>query len=544
MHRNSKALLLKKIWLDHQNWFVPILLSCLAAVLFTLYLSAPTFKDPDSFYHLKIAELMMDSKSAIVDFPWLPFTTLGDAYVDHHFLYHVFLIPFILILPPITGMKVATVLLATGTIALFTILLQSHRVRYAPFFVLTLLFSQPFAFRMGLSKAPSFAFLFLVGGFWLITTRRFRMLALVSFFFVWSYGGFILLPILGTTYSIIDIIRHRFINRSWPNLRQTLTASKPLLTTYLGTIAGLLIHPSFPQHLQFYWQQVIQIGLINYGGQIGVGGEWYPLAFSDLIAGIILPSALCLIAIVAILATLKKQSVAGLTALCMTLVFFLFTLKSQRYIEYYVPWAVLFSALALQASGWLDWIPALIKRANHRWFTDAFTTTIGALTLFYLIFIIPSIWIMNAQSTYSGLHGGIPVDNFSGAGTWLRAHATKGDIIFHSDWDTFPQMFYQAARGRYIAGLDPTFLYNKSPDLYSAWVGITTGKTSDNLLETIQGDFHARFVIIENDHESMLRNITNDGRFTWVYEDNDYTIFRVPRLPAITPEATTEPVNQ
>jgi hypothetical protein len=526
MYRRSPTLRIKRFWLTH-SWLGLVFLVVTATVAFTWWVHEPTFRDPDSFYHLKISEIMMQRHAAVTEFPWLPFTTLKEAFVDHHFLYHLFVIPFILAFGSFSGMKVATIVLGVATIALFWLVLRGLGVRYPEFFAVILLAADSFTFRMALSKAPSVAFLFLVGGFFCLVTRRWRWLGVISFFFVWAYGGFLLLPIAAVIYALVELIVAR---RNQQPLRAALRqAAIPVSVSVGGTLAGLLINPAFPQNLWFYWEQVVQIGLVNYQKVIGVGAEWYPFAPEALLTDSVAVTLLLAIGGGCALLTLRKQSTASLTALGLTAIFFAFTLKSHRYIEYFIPWAVLASALALHDSGVLHRLPQLVRIAWKSMNHHPLAAAAGVLAGSYLLFATSGVLITGVQETARKIDGGIPITDFADAGRWLRTHSTRGDIIFHSNWDTFPQMFYHVQRGRYIAGLDPTFFYKQNPDLYQEWVDITTGRESEFLLETISEDFGARFVVIENDHTGMLNNIRADGRFLQTYSDADYTIFRVRR---------------
>lgn len=528
MYRKSLALHIKKIWLQHSS-IGALLVFCIAAILFTLWTATPSFTDPDSFYHLKIAELISKNKQAVVDFPWLPYTTLAGAYVDHHFLYHVALIPFMLVFGSFIGMKIATIFFAASCITLFYIILRSLHVRYAFVFSMILLCTESFTFRLGLAKAPSIGFLFLMGGFALLAHKYYKALGILSFFFVWSYGGFLLLPIMIFFYTSIAIAEQIFKKRRWISRAEFVQQLTPLFATLSGTILGLLIHPSFPQHLQFYWQQIIQIGLVNYQDTIGVGGEWHPTQFHNLVTSSIFISFLLLIAIITFVVSYRKQTTLSKTAGLMMVVFFIFTLKSQRYIEYYIPWACVFGALSLHASGLLHrskYILNLLSTKLRR--HPLYTVSICCFTC-YLFFIVSTVAILNTQQASSDLHDGISIHRFEQSAQWLREHSTKGDIVFHSDWDDFPMLFYYVPRDYFIAGLDPTFMYNANQDLYWKWVHITTGKKSDELLGVIHGDFNARFVFIDSDHDAMRKNIIRDGRFKLVYEDEEVTIFRVPR---------------
>src|SRR3989338_649180 len=88
MFRHSTSLRFKQFWLHHA-WVGTILIFVASAAVITVITATPTFKDPDSFYHLKMAELVMKRREAVTTFPWLQFTTLGKSYADHPLLYHI-----------------------------------------------------------------------------------------------------------------------------------------------------------------------------------------------------------------------------------------------------------------------------------------------------------------------------------------------------------------------------------------------------------------------------------------------------------------------
>ena len=66
----------------------------LALAFFSFLQSAPVMSDPDGFYHAKVS-MLISEQGIIKSFPWLQQTSLKENYTDHHFLYHLFLIPFV-----------------------------------------------------------------------------------------------------------------------------------------------------------------------------------------------------------------------------------------------------------------------------------------------------------------------------------------------------------------------------------------------------------------------------------------------------------------
>jgi hypothetical protein len=123
--------------------------------------------------------------------------------------------------------------------------------------------------------------------------------------------------------------------------------------------------------------------------------------------------------------------------------------------------------------------------------------------------------------------GGIPWTKYAKAADWLTRNTPEGAIVLHSDWDDFPVLFFQDDRNRYIIGLDPTFLYRQDPDRYWEWVNITTGKTASGIAEAALNRFDSRYILVENDHTEMRKQVDLDPRIERVYQDEDARIYKV-----------------
>src|SRR5690606_17746521 len=160
-----------------QIWWRVLLVFVVIVVLFTWFLNAQTFSDPDAFYHVAMAEHLRDHRSIPHQFPWLSQTTLADHYTDHHFLYHVLLIPFVSLLEPFVGTKVFTVLLAGVVFSTIYLLLSRMRAPLPMLWIIALGTSYSFLFRLGLIKASGLSLLFLLTAFWIIVQPERRLWA-------------------------------------------------------------------------------------------------------------------------------------------------------------------------------------------------------------------------------------------------------------------------------------------------------------------------------------------------------------------------------
>ncbi len=507
--------------------------------LYSWCLSNERFTDPDSFYHVAMAELLRDQRAIPREFSYLPYTSLGEHYTDHHFLYHILLIPFVTFLPPFVGAKLLTIICASLLIVSIYLFLEWRRVPYAIAWTGLLLLSSSFLFRMGLVKAPSISMLLLLIGAALLTAPRHKHWLLpLGFVFVWSYGGFIVLPLLALCLCIGNVTAW-YIRRNEERRAAVVQSGVMLGYIFLGIIAGLFIHPSFPDHLFVIWEQLFVIGIINAQDVIGVGREWYPIAVSDML----LRDSLILLpwigTMLFALTRIKKLSGTSIGFTVFSLILLVFTLKSQRYIEYLLPWALIAAALLFRDSVSVstkkiaEWPRAIEQRIRLFLQTTAkfeqhyigVTTLVGVIGLSLLLIFIVS--VQNISGLYADLQSGFVYSDTQASSAAIRAHSQKGDVVFHSDWDMFPQLFYWNRDNAYIVGLDPTFLYREDPVRYWLWHDITTGKQTTGVYEIIRDEFRATTVIVEQSNKRFMRTLFQDARFVEVFVDSDYRVFKL-----------------
>jgi hypothetical protein len=531
---------------DEWRWLSYIVVFVLSFGLFLLYQATPVFADPDSFYHAKMALLIRD-QGIIHSFPWLNLTTLGQHYTDQHFLYHVLLIPFETILPPLLGMKLATVFFAAGFMTVFYWFLRSFGVRWPFLFFLLLLLSRPLTFRMSLAKAPSTSLLLLFLGLAFVFRYQIKRAAVLAFCYVWYYGGFPLYLAMTGIYAVVSMIynkihrrpaSHRIIEKITAiagRVRHRSSLSKNWLiigTVFLGLTLGVVLNPYFPDNLHFYWQQLVNIGIINFQDVIGVGQEWYPYGLVPLLTNTAFASLVLLLAIIAIIFRPKHITKQSISLLLMTIFFFLLTLKSRRYIEYYVPFAMAAGAFTIS-----DAIRGASGHALFREIRRMMTESVWgkATMMLVVVYIAVGVGFIAGRDVVGNVHdlrGGFPLNQYEKIGAWMTKNTPAGSRVVHSDWDEFPSLFYQDSHNTYIAGLDPTFLYMANKDTYWTWVNITLGRYAGDVHKAIAEELGAQYVFVTHDHVAMRSLLLNDGRFTEVYRDSEATLYEVEATPA------------
>lgn len=527
---------------ENWPWFSFLLLFLLAFCLFAYLQYSSYFADPDSFYHAKMALLTRD-RGVIEEFPWLSYTVIGENFTNQHFLYHIFLIPFVTFFHPLIGIKLATVFLGTFLILLFYGMLRSLRVKWAFVYALLLLTINPFIFRVSLAKAPSVSLVFLLLGVYFIFNHKIKSLFFLSFLYVWAYGGFVLILIAMAAFLLASYIFRRFLKRpSQPRLLEKIYSLigrhrrflekkgiywKIFLAATFGVIAGIVINPYFPQNLNFYYHQLIKIGIINYSKIIGVGGEWYHYDFLGLISNTVALSMVLVVALVLFVIYFKKQSKLSVTSLLIYLLFFIFTLKSRRYVEYYVPFGLFFCAVSLNDSLRGLNLGKYFSALKKLYFHNSAAKIAIIIVVLYIVIIFPTVVVRDFKTAKNDLSSGIAFDKFYLVAKWLENNSEPGSIVIHSDWDDFPSLFYHNDHNYYIVGLDATFMYEYNEDLYWKWVNLTLGKTVENLYSVVKNEFKASYILIEKDHQGMYGNVSRTEGFRLIYEDEQVYLYGV-----------------
>ena len=497
-----------------RGFFLYFILFLIAFCFFFFLQSDAKLADPDSFYHAKMA-LLLKEQGIFKTFPWLQFSVLKDNYADHHFLYHVLLIPLVSFLHPLWAVKLTAIVLASSLILLIYYFLRTLKVKGAFFYALFLLGISPFVFRISLAKAPVLSIIVLLLAFLALIKKKNIWLFVLSFIYVWLYGGWPLILVLTGTYCLVESIKAKkiFTQANWQRL----------LAVISGLAAGLVINPYFPENIKFYWYQTFEIGFVNYASQIGVGVEWLPYALNYLIADTIFLSLLALLAFGSFIFNFKKQKTETWVAFLMFVAFFILTLKARRQIEYLAPFALIYSALVINSSFNSRFLKRIKEEARGIFASHIFWAYIASFLLASFVMI----FCLDAKRVRHVLNDGFVFDKWQGASEFLLKNSLPQEIVFTSDWDEFPILFYHNSKNYYITGLDPTFMYLYDQGLHQKYVDITTGKQNSGLYSIIKEEFKASYVFIDDSHKKMLENIAADQGFKKVYSSSEAAIFEL-----------------
>ena len=149
---------------------------------------------------------------------------------------------------------------------------------------------------------------------------------------------------------------------------------------------------------------------------------------------------------------------------------------------------------------------------------------------------LASVFGANVYFTAGDISESDPRNYYARGASWMRSNIPPGEIVFNTDWDDFPRLFYFDPSHVYVSGLDPTYLLDKNAELSRLYDRITLGE-EDDPGPLIRDRFGARWVFSDNsdDHVSFYDNALRSGWFDRVYKDDDCTILKIRDVKAEPP---------
>jgi hypothetical protein len=496
--------------------------------------------DFDGYYHIGWSQQLRESFRAgrvLPQFTWLPLTTLNARdYVDHHFLFHVLQIPFTFFADVRTGAKVSAWLFGSLAVLSCYWLILRHRLKYPLLWLVALLgCSAPFLFRMNMAKAMSVSVVLLVAGIHLLFERKYLWLLPLAFVFTLTYDMFVLLGLAAAIWTgVIAWSERRF---EW----------RPLAWFAVGFAAGLVINPYFPHNVRLFYEHVaMKVTAKEFS--TAVGQEWYPYDSWDFARNCAVAFAAMAAGYVAFNWQDRRRAARALFFLVFSTVLLVANARWRRFAEYWPPFAVLFAAFTLQlvferaraATAYgqlpadvLDELEPYLDHANGSpggggaatgaWPEQRKTFAAAVVAALLTIPMVAMIAAETREISTTAPHG-----EYTKGIEWMRTHVPAGQVIFNTDWDDFPKLFYYDPTHAYVSGLDPTYLYDRDRNLSRLYEDITLGRHKDPG-PVIRERFGARYVFTDNEdvHNDFYDAAMDSGWFDEVYTDKDCTVFYI-----------------
>jgi hypothetical protein len=213
-----------------------------------------------------------------------------------------------------------------------------------------------------------------------------------------------------------------------------------------------------------------------------------------------------------------------------------------------------YPSLRVHAEGAPPDAPLILKKMVLFWMVLASLSYFGLLVFYtwltrsvvkplvvVILSLVTATMFINVQETAKSIAEDHGQHYYEKGMAWVRDNVPEGEVIFNTDWDDFPKMFFYDTKHTYVSGLDPTYLLDRNPELSKLYEQITLGKEKDPG-PLIRDRFHARYVFTDNEdiHNDFYYNALQSGWFDKVYEDEDCTVLQLREQKGDPPPEATE----
>jgi hypothetical protein len=432
--------------------------------------------DFDGHYHLRVV-YWIAHHGLWSDIPWLPFTVLGERGPDHHWLWHVALLPFAWLGEPEQALRWAAACNGAAVVAVISLVMRLLGVPAAPLFaLLAVSASVLMPYRLLMLRAQNAAVIFMMLAVWAMARDRNKTLAAIAFLFLESYHAAVVLAPM----ALIGAAARSALERR--------VAAGPVVAVAAGLAAALLVSPWFPRNIEYLmFHLFFKTANPLHGEQLSalISNEWYPPGW----AGLALDSWPTHVMLAAAAATLAwrrlrdpsfRPPVDTLIALGVALLSLGLYWQAVRFAEYYVPFAALAAGLAAR---------------------DTLSGRRYGIALLAWVLIVVALSTANLQKMRL-----MPADHLARIGQRLNELGRPGDVVFNSSWTDFMALVWWADAFRYVNGLDGHYLAYRDPARFAVWLAAGAGAIDDPATP-IAAAFDARFVVVARQHERLAEQL-------------------------------------
>jgi hypothetical protein len=213
-----------------------------------------------------------------------------------------------------------------------------------------------------------------------------------------------------------------------------------------------------------------------------------------------------------------------------------------------------YPGLRIHAEGAPPDAPLVLKKMVLFWLVSASVAYLGLLVFYTwlvrsvaktvavtILSLVALTMFINVHETRNSIAEDHPHRYYEKGMAWVRDNVPEGEVVFNTDWDDFPKMFFYDTKHTYVSGLDPTYLLDKNQELSKLYEQITLGKEKDPG-PLIRDRFHARYVFTDNEdiHNDFYYNALQSGWFDKVYEDEDCTVLQLREQKGEPPPEASE----
>lgn len=417
--------------------------------------------DSDTAYHVAVGRLIAQH-GILHAFPWTPFSWLSSHYGDKELLFHLLFVPLSSV-DWILASKIVGTLCGTVFLWAMYFILEREEVHLASIWAIApLVASSYFIFRFTLVRPFLLSVALAAVILWAARREKLPALATAAALYPWLYVAFWQLPLM----MLVIAEASRF-------LAAKKVFYRPTLIVFSTILLSVLLHPNGKELFVTSWVNMTEMffkSTLGSRANFEMGNELLPFQPLEWLSWMV-PTVSMMVATIILAWRERKQDRMGVAFTLAALVFFIFTLNSGKFAEYFIPFSALSLALVSHQIQW-KWFPQFV--------------VVVSLTLSLLLGPELAIDAFKHQE-----------DLAETIWPYLQEQIPPGSQVFTTDWEFTGYYMLALPDRKFMVALDPTFFFKQNAQLYNEWFDIIRNGP-ENSAELIRIHFHSRYVISPN----------------------------------------------
>jgi hypothetical protein len=464
---------------------------------------SPVLYGEDGYYHIAVSNFIKEY-GVHYKFHWAQFSTFKDFFSDKEFLFHVLSIPSLALTRDLVlAGKYAVIFYTILFVVSYVYILRKYLPDFlAAYFLLLPFFSLAFTIYFTYLRSVTLMNIITILGIYFLINKKWGKVFVLSLLYTLVHVSFLMLIVFAVMGEIIRLAFNKefFLRNIW--------------AAALGTLAGCVIHPNFPDnllslHLNFFLVPLYAArGMgIDFGDELSTAS-----ANSVFIDNFAVFLSFIFIVWVSFWSR-TKVSVATLIWWACTLVYLALSFSGNRY--WYTANVLFFIFFASYVK---DWIQA------REWRLVAVRIRAAIITCSFFVVIFLPTTLKNLNNEI--MHNVTINTGYQDAAYWMNKNIPPGETVYHAYWFDSPYFICLNPKNDYINVLDPIYMWYRYPKKYRLYVDLANGKI-EKPYEVLRQIFKVRFGYCRKDTALSLQVRQDTAHFKILYANKWGIVFEI-----------------
>ncbi|HEC69783.1 MAG TPA: hypothetical protein ENI31_05840 [Candidatus Omnitrophica bacterium] len=467
--------------------------------IFKVQFSNSTIFGADGYLHIRMAEFIK-KYGLYYKFHWTRYSVFFNNFSDKDFLFHILLIPLTYFRNIFWGAKLASAIFYSFLLMVVYFFLKRYSKKEFTFlFLIMFFFSYKFITALSRPRPFPLVIIITITSIYLLIQKRYVLASILTYIYSLTHVSF---PYMIGYALLIELVR--FFHNKEISLRNLGGISS-------GVLCGFFFHPYFPNNLLIFYLNGLLVPF--YAAKTGVlelGAEFFPLHSREFL----LSYPFFTLGMFFILGTLlfknTKTSLTTKSLFAITIIYYLGSFLSQRYLIHGWPVFILFFS---------SYNKDLFKEGSKK--TEKIFA--GSLLIVLMLFSLTQFPELKKRIKYTELRN----KHYENMAYFMKRYFPKGALVFHSNWSDSQYFIGLNPDNDYFVTLDPVYMYYYDKDKYRLYRELSFGKASDPYF-ILKNVFKAYYGYVGKDYfMGLVNQIKKDKRFEIIKEDRWGILFKL-----------------